>query len=162
MDLSEIRERVEKATGADRELDALILCALAAPLGAFVAQSKINGNWCIYSGETSSRTPRLWEDRSWFRPDSWLLTASIDTALALVERKLPGWVYSLEKRATLEGNKLPHAIPRSGSDGVWEAWEFVLILNAAEQYRAFSSTAPLAILLALISALQSQAAGREG
>lgn len=76
--------RVEGATGADDELDARILCALAAPEGAIVEKSAINGEWCIYHAPDAPGRRRLWEKRDWWRADGWPITASIDAAYALV------------------------------------------------------------------------------
>lgn len=73
-DLEQLIERVEKLTGPSEEMDAHILCTLAAPAGAFVEQSLINGAWCIHSG----------------RAGGWPITASLDAAIALTERLLPG------------------------------------------------------------------------
>lgn len=67
-------------------------------------------------------------------------TASIDAALALVERKLPGWIWMLDKN---------------------ESGPFDFVLWAETGLRAKANamgpTAPLAILAALLTALTSGA-----
>lgn len=64
-DLSELIERVEKATGPDRELDAAIAAHFDLPYG-----------------------PRPVGGSEWLSAH---FTASVDAALELVERELPGW-----------------------------------------------------------------------
>ena len=78
-----LADRVEQATGPDRELDCAIRMAVYAPEGSTMEQSPINGNWCIYSG-TSFRTgkPALWESHLG-RNHSF--TASLDAAMSLAE-----------------------------------------------------------------------------
>ena len=51
--LQSLLERLEKAEGPDREIDALIRCILLAPSGAYVEQSPRNGEWCVYEGTDS-------------------------------------------------------------------------------------------------------------
>lgn len=66
VDLLALAERIEKASGPDRELDAEVWCALFAPAGAVVEQSKLNGAWCIYDG-MEQRHPdqrRLWTGKN--------------------------------------------------------------------------------------------------
>lgn len=70
--LSDLLARVEEAEGPDRELDKDILCALLTPMGAmeFACSGPLN-----------------------HKP-----TASLDAALALVERALPGWDWAVFRR----------------------------------------------------------------
>lgn len=90
-DLTALIERLEKADGPDRELDELIRCALLAEPGAYVEKSQFNGEWCIYKGEWAGR-PKLYERPRSVPRELWdgSLTASIDAAVALAERVLPG------------------------------------------------------------------------
>ena len=91
-DYADIISRLQAATEPSRELDAHILCATLAPAGAKVEQSKFNGAWCIYEPTVYGKEPfRLWEKPHGFRCDHESVTSSIDTALRLVERVLPGW-----------------------------------------------------------------------
>jgi hypothetical protein len=104
-DLAALLARVEAAEKPSEELDALILCAVAAPAGAFVEQSRINGAWCVYTAPD-----RLWERSSrggWWRRDGWPLTASLDAALALVERVLPGAQWMVASESAVEGPGRP-------------------------------------------------------
>lgn len=74
-DIAGLLERVEKATGPDRYLDACIIQAVTPELHDAFADHVgfvVGGNH-----EQPTRAPEL--------------TASIDVALALVERLLPGW-----------------------------------------------------------------------
>lgn len=89
----ELIARLEALTGPDREVDARINCALLAPVKAYVEQSPFNGEWCIYDGEYGGR-PRLFQfprDLQNIRLAS--ITGSLDAAVALCERVLPGWRY---------------------------------------------------------------------
>lgn len=81
-ELLALAERVEQATGPDRELDCAVRMAVYAPEGATMEQSPINGNWCIYSGK-SFRTgkPALWESHL---GRNQAFTASLDAAMSLV------------------------------------------------------------------------------
>jgi hypothetical protein len=90
-DLDALIERVRGLEGPSREVDALVLCALLAPVGSFVEQSKINGAWCVYE-----RSNRLWEKcPQELRGVS--LTASLDAVIALIERELPKCAWSIER-----------------------------------------------------------------
>lgn len=137
-DLSSIIELVEKATGPSDELDANIRCALLVKdTAAYVAQSTHNGAWLIYSGEYNGR-PRLYEnrDRS-ISHEVWRggYTASIDAAVALAERVMPGCRMELTTTGFKPGASL---VTEFGIAG------------------AYAATLPLAILLATLRALQSK------
>ena len=87
--LVELALRVEAATGPDRELDALIRCAVFAPEGACVEKSPHNGAWCIYDGKDRQGRSRLWEPRTLTRLQRLgEFTASLDAAMSLVPE---GW-----------------------------------------------------------------------
>jgi hypothetical protein len=77
--LQELLERVEKATGEDRQLDGDILKALIHPN----ADMRHDGDayWLPDVEMHGFETPYY--------------TSSIDAALSLVEEKLPGWGYDL-------------------------------------------------------------------
>lgn len=83
-DLSALIARLEAAEVGGDELSARAMQMLIVPNGR-VEQSHINGAWCIYVGD------RLWQERGWWRPDGWPVTTSLDAAIALAERVLPGW-----------------------------------------------------------------------
>jgi hypothetical protein len=93
---TELIARLENGSGTDQELEARILCAIAAPSGAYVEQSRFNGRWCIYHGEHNGQQT-LWEDRKWGNQIRWNITESLDAALSLVEKMLPGWMWRIEQ-----------------------------------------------------------------
>ncbi len=88
---------VREAEAGSRELDALVICALLAPKGSKVEQSQINGAWCIYEPRVYGKEPfGLWEWRGLPRDFVSMLrergpTTDLSTAVALLERVLPGW-----------------------------------------------------------------------
>lgn len=95
-DLSAIIARLEAAEVGGDELSARAMQVLVVPNGR-VEQSRINGAWCIYVGD------QLWQERGWWRPDGWPVTTSLDAALALAERVLPGWLWDVTTITTAVG-----------------------------------------------------------
>ena len=88
--LAELKERVAKATGPDRELDGLIEQALGIlPSDAYWSTSNVYGDVVAHwiSGGYGAY--------KYHEPEA--LTASLDAAIALVEMKLPGWGWCCEK-----------------------------------------------------------------
>jgi len=83
--MTDLIKRLEEAEMGSAELSAHVIKAAIAPAGTWVAQSPFNGAWLIY--ECLER-PRLWELRGPLRNLS--PTESLDAALALAERVLPG------------------------------------------------------------------------
>lgn len=82
--LISLAERVEKASGPDRELDALIRCAVFAPATAYVRQSPINGQWCIYEVGPSGKE-RSWEARGLtLEQRLGSFSSSLDAAMSLL------------------------------------------------------------------------------
>lgn len=133
--VKELLERVKDAAGPDRGLDGLI--AIAFPpdgearteLGE--ATSRYGKYWFKHEHGEGSALPRLY-------------TASIDAALALTERLLPGWSYQVSKS---HGEHDPFFVARvakalgddvTGFDGISD------------------HSAPLAILAALLSSLSKE------
>lgn len=84
--LTDLLRRVEGATGPDRELDADVLAAL---LDARRERGYHNANAMRAKG--SADLPA----RDYWRRCGPLVTASVDAALALVERVLPGLVIDM-------------------------------------------------------------------
>jgi hypothetical protein len=82
--LTELLARVEGATGADRELDADIMIAL----------DPERLNWAEYQASLPCGAPSdtIAKERRW---RAFQYTASIDAALALCERVLPGCTWEL-------------------------------------------------------------------
>lgn len=125
-------ERVKAAQGSDREIDASLFIALVEP------------TW-----HTSPKDPgAVAADKQYFWPEGKLkyltrnskvapqYTASIDAALALVERCLPGWSWNIGHDA----NDELHAT-------LW---------HGVTEHDEYAATAPLAIILALLTAMQEQ------
>lgn len=117
-DVEGLLERVKAATGPDRELDRAI--------GEHFGE-------CDYSGPAHHRPLS-----DWARP----YTASIDAALALVERCLPGWVVLIDQYPSSWTVNIAHY--KTGY-GVW-----------GDDFDATAKTGPLAILSALLHALDNQ------
>lgn len=131
--LRELRARVERCTGADRELDAALI-PLHSPDGHLWFPEWSSGNVFI-------RRPDKGTAADYELLPHW--TASIDDALALVERKRiemkmsSDWTYAL----------LARALVRS-----WNWWR-----NDADLSAAWIPKIPLAIISGLLSALEAQA-----
>jgi hypothetical protein len=97
MTLAELREEVEKATGPDRELDALIVVELE--------------GWTFQKFKGDSRpywrTPKNSNQESWFMRENNgppLYTASIEAAIALIEKMLTGENWQITSGATAIGS----------------------------------------------------------
>ena len=91
--------------GPDREVDAEILCTFLAPVGSKVVRSPFNDAWVIYEPRAYSPRPfALWEKPRPWRLDHESLTGSLDAAIALTERLLPGiwWVIAKGKTTLAE------------------------------------------------------------
>ena len=138
-DLDALLERLEKATGPDRELDEAIMALF------YTLDERHIGTTEGWDDDPDSFKPV--KDRVWVDPatDKWVstaafhFTASIDAALALVERVLPGWMHA-------NGNCGEQNMP------------WACITEPDEPCRDFSAgapTEPLAILIALLRALST-------
>lgn len=132
--LNELRERVEKATGASLELDARIRAAFFAPEDAYAEQSEINGAWVVYRGERNGR-PKLYEPSYDLPYALWrgAYTASTDAALSLAERVLPGWHWAV------------------GHDARGEI--YASVWNGTDEFEAYGANASLSIVEAVLLAL---------
>jgi hypothetical protein len=131
--LTELAAMLDAATGPSRELDS----AIAVALDGFETWPE------RYEGAGVQYCRRYGDDLAipGAAPDSLVphYTSSIDAALALVERLLPGWDWGVER----------YGLQASGK--VWPAgW------HDAKVVRAFAPTTPLAILKALVAALIAQ------
>ena len=140
-DLMELLERVKAATGPDRELD--VALEVAFPYDTSISHShrpsSVRGKvTCRYNSGSSGTYGAS------------RYTASIDAALALVERRLPEWVvYDLSQNSRHAGDP-------------WGCTLAVFYGGNPSKNRSAASgydypTAPLAILAALLSALTSGA-----
>lgn len=113
--LETLLERVKSATGPDRELDALIAHTLG--------QRFIEG-----------------DDEENIPLGLPMFTASIDSALALVERVLPGWEWLKKSPSVITLYR-----PLTEHEDAAKAW--------AKHFDGKGATIPLAILAACLSAL---------
>lgn len=135
-------ERLEKATGPDRDLDAAIFNAMPDAERPEIAYREDN---CITLRQ-QGRDPQFhdgWLRRRADRPDDKYpndlprLTASLDAAVSLCERVLPALDMDLDTTVTESGRRWCCAI--------WDA--------GAEAFQADSVTGPLAVCLAILRAL---------
>lgn len=146
MSPADILASLEKLTGPSEEIDAEILCLLAAPAGSKVEQSRFNGAWCIYEPRQSGKEPfALWEWRGWHRARGWPVTGSLDAIVALIEQKLPGaeWTCTNNKRHPDAGPFAEIVIRRPGGNSGYCA------TNTA------SSAPAIAMCIALLKAMES-------
>lgn len=123
-EVSALLVRVKGADKPSPELDARILCVLAAPGGCYVEQSKINGAWCIFTPRLHNGDPTLWERHGWYRPDGWPVTASLDAAIALAERKRPGCGWEIDRifhDQSCSAHVFAPTAPRPDLIGHWHA-----------------------------------------
>jgi hypothetical protein len=132
-DLEQLLERVRAAKGADREIDGDIAEAFE------IAPSHLPRVTHITSWLWAQFVEPDWE--TWEAP---AFTSSIDAALELVERKLPGW-FGEDGRHTWGS----HAILYTGEG------------SGRARIECYAPTRPLAILAALLSALIAQRATLE-
>lgn len=138
--IADLRLRVASATGPDRELDAAIAAA-------FGAEARIVGKL----GYRMRSAPWLeWSGRNWHDLPSY--TASVDAALALVERLRPGTMRAVGMME--EGPFCRLVVPNGPSSDVPDdnrpLWLY---------HEGTAATEPLAILSALLASLPAE--GRE-
>jgi hypothetical protein len=119
---ADLLEKLKAATGPDRNLDAML------------HHRDLQGIGTGYYADA----PRY--------------TGSIDAALALVEKKLPGWVCTVCTKRIDNGHD-----ERAWADMASEQWVKDLGAEYDAQYaEAYGATPSIAILIALVSALHSQ------
>jgi len=129
--LAELIERCEKASGADE-------IALLRKVGLYLVE-----------------IPDTWtEDAIWTARFEALLVAEAPTeaALALVERKLPGWYWRAGKMTA----------PKWERGAYQPFWAHIQSTHSdhcdrEDEATGYAATAPLAIILALLSVLSSRA-----
>ncbi len=140
-ELQKLLERVENATGPDREIDEAIMALV------YVRDERHIGAYMENDlGRDEPVKDRVWVDPKtdkWVSTHAYAYTASIDDALALVERVLPGQQWTL-------GRNLHHHY--------WLC-TFNRLDDEGAPYSNASShaapTPPLAILAAILKALIS-------
>lgn len=126
-DRAELMERLEALQGPDRDVEE----ALALTYGGFKTSYEVGmaGNWWhrFTEGGLTTSVPAY--------------TSSIDAALALVEKVLPGWWL--------------HGLGRSPLHGLWWATLYSLEERRAAEVEDQHS-APLAILIVLLRSLEAK------
>lgn len=163
-ELSDLLARVEGATGPDREIDAAVMFDLfAKPVGARDDGGPTGYLWPEDNPSWNFGIRFPGKDREWFtaarqkidgetltiwRDDAWVLmnslripplTASVDAAIALVERTLPGWRWVVRRAYPEDDGRPLHVSYVEQVDG--------------ENFGAIAPTPALAILAALLRAL---------
>lgn len=137
-DLSALLGRIEGA-GADRELDAA-LCAYFRLLSPRAERERWAREW---SGPIIAKGDRVYLSHADGRADGLscdarLLTASLDAALALCARVLPGWFVGLQQNRH-------HNKPTD--------WTAYVERSTKNEHEATSPTPALALLAAMLKAL---------
>lgn len=134
-DLSALQRKVEEATGADRELD----CEIARVLLGYVKDPVRPDRWIDAAQEVSGNQSVM--VRRW--------TDSLDAALSLVARLLPGWAWAAinDQRgcAAYVHNKESHFVGMAATPNPKKRW-----------HECRAATPPLAVLAALLSALTQE------
>ncbi len=130
--LRALLERVEQATGADRELDAALWCALLHPDRK---PSKSRPGFVAITDDDPSR---------WGYKEIKHYTASVDAALALVERVLKEPHYTLS--GPVKFLHIPTPVPN-----YWRA-DIIYDFPGKNAPRGWGATAALTLLAALLRA----------
>lgn len=136
-EIRELLERLKAATGPDKILDRDVLCAIDG--WSYEKRGRDRQPW-MYGAKGERRDPPGVGVFGAPRP-----TASIDAALALTERLLPGWVFDHVGQDAAGSRGQMHHMGWTAeiSDGAGEPCAF----------QGMAPTLPLAILSALLSAL---------
>ena len=140
--LSELISSLEAASEGSRELDALVFCA--AHGHAFERWSELRETGFIYRRPSGVSVCSLGEDEKPY-------TTSIDAAVALIERKLPGWTLA---NLSQEDDKTWFAELREGFLTSYRR----VIHSSSEPGRLPSARPPtpaLALCIALLRALRA-------
>ncbi|WP_155897688.1 hypothetical protein [Aureimonas ureilytica] len=110
--LRTLLDRVEQGEGRDEELDVRLVAAFFAPNDSQVMQSPINGVWCIFDGTDRNGRPRIWEKRPLgYQPSP---TSSIDAAVALADKVLPGWAWGVSSEPPVHGKSWHASVSNVG------------------------------------------------
>lgn len=133
--MTDLIKRLEEAEAGSRKLDALI----AKEMGWSVHNARRNGLWVIPFGEYETCDPD-----AMFRLGDY--TTSLDAALALAERVLPGWGWEISHDDCI------------GNYYAWVVKDFYL-RGPQEHLRGIQETPALALCIAILKATDT---GREG
>lgn len=137
-------ERLEAATGADRELDCLLWLRFGSTKGRWDQGLPLGPTEMVNCRTMTEALAAFPTDasgiaRAWNVP---ALTGSLDAALALVEEKLPGWFWKMGQN------------PRTPET---ERYWFEVQCPARDVYREAAAPTPaLAVLIALLRALEEK------
>jgi len=147
-DLSELISRVEAAKGPDREIDAAIW-QLVLPDDYRKARGMASGLW-------PKNGDREAEERAWASRAARPFSRSLDAAIALCERVLPGWLWEMRQDET---RGYFARVESPDFDCVtWEAGDKITTdILAGRDANAFAPTPALALCLALSTARQRPA-----
>lgn len=133
-DLTALLARVEAADGPDRELDFQIHAAV---FGRAINFQDAAGY--LFGEGRDEKFATCGQ-----------LTASLDAALALCGRVLPGWTRMVDENFGI------------GEATVWTGYVFTPKDALCAQYEGYSKTPSLALLAAMLKALMAQAASPSG
>lgn len=130
-------ERLEKADGPDRELDMLIFEASGKPLPTKMLEQRLKLEW-----DSTERTYLFpVGDDMRVRYEHPRYTASLDAAISLVDRKLPGWRVDV-----VTGGVPRHVGSVSDPERDW----------SSQQSGGHKSSAAIALLIAMLCVLEVQ------
>ena len=170
MSYSEIIERLENATGPDRSLDVLVYVACG--FGSIMEQHGNHYNPLRADGRRQLHS-FIGEEKGPYQPNEaedvsgmvgWDVftvppfTASLDAAIALVERMLPGCEITM---TDTHGDFLSEHEPRHSADImrglIWSSHDGFPQPDYETQADASSATRPLALIIAMFRALEAEA-----
>lgn len=153
--VAELIEAVEKAPGANYALDCAIFETLALPTEWF--GSKVVGHFKV-GGKYGFNTEDGFRHMDCLRPPTY--TSSLDSALSLVERVLPGWGWTVT--AALGGGFTATVFDATGKVFDPNGDANISLGEWIEQGRYHRPTPALAICLALLKAVEAgKVEGRE-
>lgn len=133
-DLESLLERIEKASGPDRELDVAIMTALV--------PTKSGKPWWFDGKREQGTAPAITTER--WKERAARTTASLDAAIGLVERVLPDWAVDVGNKAYVDG-KWQGGKWRSNLRAPWSSGPIACF--------GIGANGSLAILAAILTAL---------
>lgn len=151
-DLSSLISRVEKATGPDRELDARIWAYFAGVkyVGHNVPYGDVHGRTQVEYTVPPKRTRMVTNFPQ--TPHAEPVTTSVDAAISLVERVLPGWGWVVESNT----HHIKACLNPEFGDPVGKYPHWAAVSNTSSRKFEDAATPAIALVLATLRALQSQ------
>lgn len=139
--LTALIDRLEAASEGSRELDRemMLLVGDAREVDHCTFYGPEERVWCFGEYEHETDLPPL--------P---YLTSSLDAIVALIERKLPGWFWGIGRRSDADDPAKP-----MWAEVASERW-IKSETEKDEQFESDGVTAPLALCVVLLRALQAQ------